>query len=213
MGSSLNGFNLLPIFKLSFFFFSSVFCELTLDPDTVHKELTLSDDYKRVMKQELQQYPDHPERFESCAMVMCKESLSGRCYWEVEWSRHAGDLAAYVGVAYKRIPRKGGEFRSLLGRNEHSWSIRCANDNYMAWHNRKNTIIPVPAVYSNRLGLYLDWPAGILSFYSVSSHTLTHLHTFETKFEEPVYAAFRLWADDSSVSLCQPGKTPSVLEA
>ncbi|KAM6963125.1 NACHT, LRR and PYD domains-containing protein 3-like [Aplochiton taeniatus] len=177
-------------------------CWLKSGLKAFHRELTLSEDSRTVLKRELQVYPDHPERFESCGQVLCQQSMTGRYYWEVEWSRSAGDLAAYVGVAYKRIKRKGGEFQSLLGRNDDSWSIRCASDNYMAWHSRKNTIIPVPSVYSNRLGLYLDWPNGTLSFYSVSSQTLTHLHTFEAEFTEQLYAAFRLWADDSSVSLC-----------
>ncbi|XP_045899135.1 NACHT, LRR and PYD domains-containing protein 12-like, partial [Micropterus dolomieu] len=54
---------------------------------------------------------------------------------------------------------------------------------------------------SRRIGVYVDCPAGTLSFYEVSSDKLTHLHTFNTTFTEPVYPAFRLWSG-SSVALC-----------
>ena len=131
--------------------------------------------------------------------MLCREGQSGRCYWEAEWSGSGADIA----VAYKSIKRKGGSNDSLFGYNDKSWSLECSGNSYSARHNNKKTDIPAPSSHSSRVGVYLDWPAGTLSFYSVSSDTLTHLHTFHSTFTEPLYPGFYIWGSDSSVSLCQ----------
>ncbi|XP_067110034.1 uncharacterized protein [Osmerus mordax] len=174
-------------------------CELTLDPNTAHRELSLSEENRKVTRRrEEQPYPDHPERFENWSQVLCREGLSGRCYWEVEWSGRRG---VYIAVTYKGISRRGmGD--CVLGYNNKSWSLECDDNSYSARHNNKSTDIPAPPSSSHRVGVYLDWPAGTLSFYTVSSDTLTHLHTFHSTFTEPLYPGFRVWPD-SSVSLCQ----------
>ncbi|XP_041960849.1 NACHT, LRR and PYD domains-containing protein 12-like isoform X25 [Alosa sapidissima] len=172
-------------------------CELTVDPNTAGRNLSLSDGNRKVTRaSEKQLYPDHPERFDWKYQVLCRESLSGRCYWEAEWS---GD-AARIAVAYKSIKRKGEADDIIMGLNAKSWSLRCSPDSYSAWHNNKHTVIPSPSSRSRRVGVYLDWPDGTLSFYSVSSDTLTHLHTFHSTFTEPLCPGFWVW---SSVSLCQ----------
>ncbi|XP_076144387.1 uncharacterized protein LOC143126619 isoform X3 [Alosa pseudoharengus] len=175
-------------------------CELTLDPNTAHRELSLSEGNRKVTRgSEEQPYPDHPERFDSyCYQVLCREGQSGRCYWEAEWSDYV-----YIAVAYKSMQRKGeSSSSSEFGRNAESWSLSCSSNSYSALHNDKHTAIPAPSSRSSRVGVYLDWPAGTLSFYSVSSHTLTHLHTFHSTFTEPLYPGFRVYSG-SSVSLCQ----------
>ncbi|XP_048104153.1 NACHT, LRR and PYD domains-containing protein 3-like [Alosa alosa] len=172
-------------------------CELTVDPNTAGRNLSLSDGNRKVTRaSEKQLYPDHPERFDWKYQVLCREGLSGRCYWEAEWS---GD-AARIAVAYKSIKRKGEADDIIMGLNAKSWSLRCSPDSYSAWHNNKRTVIPSPSSRSRRVGVYLDWPDGTLSFYSVSSDTLTHLHTFHSTFTEPLCPGFWVW---SSVSLCQ----------
>ncbi|XP_042559904.1 NLR family CARD domain-containing protein 3-like [Clupea harengus] len=173
-------------------------CELTLDPNTAGIHLSLSEGNRKVTWMDKEQpYPDHPERFDCWEQVLCREGQSGRCYWEAEWS---GD-GAYISVAYKSIQRKGRSNESTLGRNDKSWSLDCSPDSYSASHNNEDTVIPVPSSRSRRVGVYLDWPAGTLSFYSVSSDTLTHLHTFHSTFTEPLYPGFLVYY--SSVSLCQ----------
>ncbi|XP_041641054.1 NLR family CARD domain-containing protein 3-like isoform X2 [Cheilinus undulatus] len=175
-------------------------CELTLDPNTANINLQLSDDNRTVtVAADRQSYPDHPGRFEYCSQVLCKDGLTGRCYWEVEWRRRA-----YISVTYRGIGRKGDSIHTRFGGNELSWSLSCSDDDgFSVWYNNRQTRLPSTPLCSgsNRAAVYVDHPAGTLSFYSASSGALIHLHTFNTTFTEPLYLGFRLW-DDSSVSLC-----------
>uniref|UniRef100_A0A4W4E3V5 B30.2/SPRY domain-containing protein n=1 Tax=Electrophorus electricus TaxID=8005 RepID=A0A4W4E3V5_ELEEL len=173
-------------------------CDLTLDPNTANTRLTLSEGNRKVTCVEEQQpYSDHPERFD-CVQVVCRESLTGRCYWEAEWSGRAD-----ISVTYKGIRRKGGSRECWFGCNIKSWSLICSNNRYTVSHNNKRTALSTPCS-SNRVGVYLDWAAGTLSFYSVShTHTLTHLHTFHSRFTEPLYAGFEVWIPDYSVYVCE----------
>ncbi|XP_058872719.1 tripartite motif-containing protein 16-like [Acipenser ruthenus] len=173
-------------------------CQLTLDPNTVHRNLCLSVWNRKVTRRrETQRYPDHPERFDRCAQVLCREGLSGtRCYWEIECSGGG----ASIGVTYKGISRKGVDGSCFLGCNDKSWSLFCSGSSYTARHNNNKTAITAPR--SPRIGVYLDFNAGMLSFYGVSD-TMTLLHRFQTTFTEPLYPGFRLGYSDSSVTICQ----------
>ncbi|XP_059374392.1 NACHT, LRR and PYD domains-containing protein 3-like isoform X1 [Carassius carassius] len=175
-------------------------CVLTLDLNTANTLLALSERNRKVTcVREKQPYPDHPERFDDCLQVLCRESLTGRCYWEAEWS--GGGV--YMSVIYKEISKKGnGYFRFI--RNEKSWSLNCTPEVFIVHHSNidRNTFV---SSSSKRVGVYLDWAAGTLSFYSVSgTQTLTHLHTFNTAFTEPLYVGFGFfYSGSSSVSLCE----------
>ncbi|XP_038841675.1 NACHT, LRR and PYD domains-containing protein 3-like [Salvelinus namaycush] len=173
---------------------------LTLDLNTVNRHLSLSEENRKVTcRREEQPYPDHPERFEDCGQVLCREGLTGRCYWEVEWSGEG----AVIGVTYKGISRRREVNDCCLGYNDKSWSLDCSDNSYSACHNNNHTTIDVHSSSSHRVGAYMDWPAGTLSFYRASSDTLNHLITFTSTFTEPLYPGFRLLWVDSSVSLCQ----------
>ncbi|XP_073717557.1 NACHT, LRR and PYD domains-containing protein 3-like [Misgurnus anguillicaudatus] len=172
-------------------------CFLTLDQNTAHTYLILSEENRKVtyVKEE-QDYPYSLERFDINTQVLCRESLAGRCYWEAKWSGEAD-----ISVAYKRINRKE-EHVGLFGRNAESWSLYCSDDRFTVWHNNERNTIPVHSNVTNRVAVYLDCPAGTLSFYSVSdTQTLTHLHTFNTTFTEPLYAGIGLYYL-TSASLC-----------
>ncbi|XP_029901759.1 NACHT, LRR and PYD domains-containing protein 12-like, partial [Myripristis murdjan] len=173
-------------------------CELKLDINTANRLLVLSKDNRKVTAvRQKQPYPDHPERFDCWPQILCRDDLTGRCYWEVEWKG-----GVYIAVTYRGISRTGGGDDSRFGRNKNSWSLFCSDESFSVWHNNIRTDISVPPS-SHRVAVYLDWPAGSLSFYSVSSDTLIHLHTFTSTFTEPLYMGFRVWSPDSSVSLCQ----------
>ncbi|XP_059368179.1 stonustoxin subunit beta-like [Carassius carassius] len=173
-------------------------CELTLDPNTAHTRLVLSEENRKVTRvSEGQSYPDHPDRFEHYPQVLCSESLTGRCYWETEWS---GDVD--ISVCYKEIQRKRGSGDCVFGRNVNSWILFCSDQGFIAHHNNKDTYISAAPDSCKRVAVFLDESSGSLSFYSVSdTHTLTHLHTFTHTFTQPLLAGFRLYTN-SSVSLC-----------
>ncbi|XP_036394212.1 NACHT, LRR and PYD domains-containing protein 3-like [Megalops cyprinoides] len=177
-------------------------CQLTLDPNTAHCQLCLSDrDRKVTHKVRDQGYPNSPERFDlPSPQVLCRQGLSARSYWEVEWSK---GWEPDVGVTYRRIRRKGWSDSCLLGRNDHSWSLLCAFSNYSAWHNGSSASFPAPD--TRKLGVYLDWAAGTLSFYSIARGVSNLLYTFHTEFTEPLYPAFKVGIE-GSLSLCQLGK-------
>ncbi|XP_035271048.1 tripartite motif-containing protein 16-like isoform X13 [Anguilla anguilla] len=171
-------------------------CQLTLDPNTVNQHLLLSEGNREVTRvKESQSYPDHPERFEHWLQVLCREGLSGCCYWEAEWSRGVVDIA----VSYKEISRKGRGDDCSLGCYNKSWSLCRSSAGYAFQHNAESTEIPVPP--SSRIGVYLDHRAGTLSFYSVSD-TMTLLHRVQTTFTQPLYPGFGVYAVGSSVKLC-----------
>ncbi|XP_043088525.1 NACHT, LRR and PYD domains-containing protein 3-like isoform X2 [Puntigrus tetrazona] len=173
-------------------------CDLTLDPNTANTRLVLSEDNRKVMNvKEIQPYPDHPDRFDVC-QVLCSETLTGRCFWEIEWSG-----AVEISVCYKDIERKGESDDSLFEYNLNSWSLICSDHGFTVHHNNNSTHISSPGDSCKRVGVFLDESSGSLSFYSVSdTQTLTHLHTFTHTFTKPLLTGFRLHETNSSVSLC-----------
>ncbi|KAL4009115.1 hypothetical protein ACER0C_002967 [Sarotherodon galilaeus] len=177
-------------------------CQLTIDTNTVHINLQLSDNNRKVTHvKEVQSYPDHPDRFDGWEQLLCRNGLTGRCYWEVEWR---GDV--YISVSYRSIRRKGGSYDCVFGGNDQSWSLWCSDDGprYVRHNNRYTSISSSSSSssVSNRAAVYVDCPAGTLSFYRVSSDTLIHLHTFNTTFTQTLYPGFAVWSPGSSVSLC-----------
>ncbi|XP_037647433.1 uncharacterized protein LOC119501253 [Sebastes umbrosus] len=178
-------------------------CEVTLDPNTANRYLVLSKDNRTVtLVREKQPYPDHPERSSNSKQLLCTNGLTGRCYWEVERKGWVD-----VGVTYRR-----NSADCCLGLNDTSWSVCCSLDRYSAFTNNRLTAICTTTSVSDRVAVYLDWPAGTLSFYKVSSDTLVHLHTFHCTFTEPVYPAFGFEYLRGTVSLCQlkEGESPPV---
>lgn len=173
--------------------------------NTVNRKMRLSDNNRKVLHvYEDQPYPDHPDRFDHWPQLLCGNGLTGRCYWEVEWS---GRL--HIAVTYRGINRRGNGHECLFGRNDQSWSLVCSDTiGYSVWHDNKATYLtsssPVSPSASDRVAVYVDSAAGTLSFYRVFSDTLIHLHTFNTTFTEPLYPGFRFWSDKpgSTVSLC-----------
>ncbi|XP_072232055.1 tripartite motif-containing protein 16-like [Leuresthes tenuis] len=160
--------------------------EITLDLNTAYTYLSLSEGNRKatVMKQQ-QSYSSHPDRFTDCFQVLSRESLTGRCYWEVEW----GGGGVCVAVTYKNISRAGDSDKCLFGFNHKSWSLCCDTDGYRFYHNKVQT--PVSGPQSSRIGVYLDHRAGILSFYSVSE-TMTLLHRVQASFTQPLHAGVLL---------------------
>ncbi|KAI2665754.1 Stonustoxin subunit beta [Labeo rohita] len=181
-------------------------CFLTLDPNTAHTRLILSEENRKVTNvRENQSYPDHPDRFDDVRQVLCRESVCGRCYWETEWS---GDLV-FISVSYKSISRKGAGDECVFGSNDQSWSLICSPFRYSFKHNNIETDLPVEPIISHRVGVsdniyrvgvYVDVSAGSLSFYSVSRNTMSLIHTEQITFTQTLYPGFYV-SVGSSVTL------------
>ncbi|KAA8583784.1 hypothetical protein FQN60_014992 [Etheostoma spectabile] len=170
-------------------------CQLVLEVNSVHRNLHLSEGNRTAtMKNEPKNYPDHPDRFDHWQQVLCRESLTDRCYWEVDWSGTEIDIAA----TYRGIRRKGNSNECSLGWNDKSWSLYCSDSKYSFVHNNKSKDIAAPM--SSRIGIYLDHAAGILAFYSVSDG-MQLLHRVQTTFTQPLYPAFSVWGFGTTIKL------------
>ncbi|KAM6909213.1 tripartite motif-containing protein 16-like [Xenentodon cancila] len=169
--------------------------QITLDPNTANTYLVLSEENRKVTAtKEKQSHSSHPDRFTERWQVLSKQSLTGRCYWELEW----GGRGIEVAVTYKNISRAGSSEECVFGGNDKSWSFCCGTTfcgtkRCEFWHDCVDT--PVSGPLSSRVGVYLDHGAGLLSFYSVSD-TMTLLHRVQTTFTQPLYAG--LWLTGSN---------------
>ncbi|XP_059381268.1 tripartite motif-containing protein 16-like [Carassius carassius] len=172
--------------------------QLTLDLNTVNKRLRLSENNRVITGTKIDQsYPDHPDRFDFTFQGLCRESVCGRCYWELEW--RGGENGVRISVSYKSISRKGQNKACLFGNNDQSWSLHCNPPRYLFRHNNLVTVLPVESV-SSRIGVFVDYSAGTLSFYSVSD-TMNLIHTVQTTFTQTLYPGFYV-SRGSRVELC-----------
>ncbi|XP_063049987.1 tripartite motif-containing protein 16-like protein [Engraulis encrasicolus] len=164
-------------------------CDLTFDPNTANQELLLSEGNKRVTRRKWEDYPDHPDRFIGHAQVLCEQGFSRRVYWEVELEQEK--FGAGIAVVYKSISAKGN-FRT----DEKAWCLQFTGKECSFWHLGEKTEISISP--TSRIGVYVDYRAGTLSFYNVSD-SMTLLHSVNITFTESIYPGF--WVS-SSLKLC-----------
>ncbi|XP_053730303.1 neoverrucotoxin subunit alpha-like [Synchiropus splendidus] len=176
--------------------------DLTFNVNTANKFIILSHNNKKATCGEGQSYPDLPERFDGVRQVICNEGLTDRAYWEVEWSDGVEDDIA-IGVTYKNIDRKD-DTTSWFGNNPVSWCFGKFNPRTASFtgHNNEWVETPLPSTGVNRVGVFLDWPGGTLSFYKVSSDKLTLLSTFQANFTAPVFPGCYLKYERSFIYFC-----------
>ncbi|XP_035531783.1 E3 ubiquitin-protein ligase TRIM21-like, partial [Morone saxatilis] len=157
---------------------------VTLDPDTAHPELILSDDGKQVKHGDVKKnLPDNPERFSNSLCVLGKQSFSsGRFYCEVQVK---GKTKWTLGVARESINRKENIPPSP---QEGYWTICLRNGNkYKAFAD--------PDVYlrlkwrPQKVGVFVDYEEGLVSFYDVRTAALMHCFT-GCSFTEKLYLYF-----------------------
>ncbi|XP_065421174.1 butyrophilin subfamily 1 member A1-like [Chrysemys picta bellii] len=148
--------------------------DVTLDPDTANPKLVLSEDRKRVRRGDTRQdLPDNPERFDPCPCVLGTEEFAGgRRYWEVE----VGDKPRWaLGVCRKSVIRKG---QVTFTPEDGYWAMRLWYGRYEAC---TSSWTPLPVnVRPSRVGIFLDYEAGEVSFYNVTDRS--HLFTFTDTF-------------------------------
>ncbi|XP_056092512.1 tripartite motif-containing protein 16-like [Rhinichthys klamathensis goyatoka] len=221
--------NIVPRTRNDFLQYSHQF---TLDPNTVNKLLRLSERNRVITFTNTDQpYSDHPDRFDVFYQVLCRESVCGRCYWEIDWSGYG----VYISVSYKSISRKGSGDECVFGNNDQSWSLFCSSSSYSFRHNNIETELPVKPI-SRRTGVCVDHTRtgvcvdhrrtgvcvdhrrtgvcvdhrriGVYVDHSAGtlsfysvSDTMSLIHTVQTTFTHTLYPGFRVWFG-SSVKLC-----------
>ncbi|XP_037614995.1 protein NLRC3-like isoform X4 [Sebastes umbrosus] len=169
--------------------------ELTWDPKTAHKNLLLSEGNRKVTwVEDEQQHSLHLDRFDHCLQVLGEQGLDKRCYWEFEVEEPFS-----IGLTYRSIGRKGDANDCKLGCNDKSWCLICSDDGCFVVHGNNKVSVASLCSRSSRVGVYLDWPAGTLSFYRVSSDSQTRLYTYKTKFNELLYPAVELHTHSSAL--------------
>ncbi|CAN0209244.1 unnamed protein product [Lampetra planeri] len=161
----------------------------TLDTNSAHDILQISSDLRTMTRSGVPQgRPHHPHRFERWAQALCSESFSsGQHYWEVD----VGSAGLYrVGVAYGTIPRRGLGDECRLGGSDVSWCLEKEDDSFSVRHGGVVTSLSVPQP-PRRVGVHLDWDAGLLSFYSADS--MAPLYSFNKTFTQPLHPGLRVW--------------------
>ncbi|XP_036197597.1 tripartite motif-containing protein 16 isoform X2 [Myotis myotis] len=180
-------------------------CDITFDPDTAHRYLRLQEDNRKVTNTTPWEhpYPDLPSRFLHWRQVLSQQSLYlHRYYFEIEIS----GAGTYVGLTCKGIDRKGEERNSCISGNNFSWSLHWNGKEFSAWHSDTET--PLKAGPFRRLGIYINFPGGMLSFYGVEPDAMTLVHRFDCNFSEPVYPAFWLSKKEDTIRIVDLGEEP-----
>uniref|UniRef100_A0A8C1UBT4 E3 ubiquitin-protein ligase TRIM39-like n=1 Tax=Cyprinus carpio TaxID=7962 RepID=A0A8C1UBT4_CYPCA len=158
--------------------------DVTLDPDTAHPNLILSDDGTQVRDGGIRQkLPDTPERFDRCVYVLGKEGFSsGRFYFEVQVK---GKTEWDLGVARESINRKG---LITLRPSDGYWTVILRNgDEYKAGEDPSVSLSL--RVKPQRVGVFVDYEEGLVSFYDVESSS--HIYSFTAQsFTEKLYPLF-----------------------
>ncbi|CAM4638996.1 unnamed protein product [Leuciscus chuanchicus] len=158
--------------------------DVTLDPDTAHPALLLSDDGKEVRHGDIRQkLPDNPERFDRYSNVLGKEGFSsGRFYFEVQVK---GKTEWTLGVARESINRKG---EITLSPSNGHWTVGLRNENeYKACADPPVSLCV--RVKPQRVGVFVDYEEGLVSFYDVESSS--HLYSFtDQSFTGKLYPYF-----------------------
>lgn len=183
--------------------------DITFDPDTAHRYLRLQEDNRKVTNTSPWEhpYPELPSRFVHWRQVLSQQSLYlHRYYFEVEIS----GAGTYVGLTCKGIDRKGEDRNSCISGNNFSWSLHWNGKEFTAWHSDSETL--VKANPFRRLGIYINFQGGSLSFYGVEPDVMTLIHRFDCKFSEPVYPAFWLPKKENTIRIVDLGEEPEKLD-
>ncbi|XP_040295521.1 E3 ubiquitin/ISG15 ligase TRIM25-like [Bufo bufo] len=168
--------------------------DILLDEDTAHRNVKISEDLKTATRteEEQQNRPKSSERFMYYAQVLSRCGLSsGRHYWEVEWDLIGG---CNIGMSYPSIVREGQESGIIY--NDKSWCLHISGAVCEVYHNSVRFPLSVDTTCP-RLGVFLDYEAGRLSFYQLCD-PIRHLHTFTATFSEPLHVDFGLWPGASA---------------
>ncbi len=157
--------------------------DVTLDTNTAHPRLILSEDKKKVWCGERhQQVPNNHERFDRVVCVLgCEGFTSGRHYWEVVVD---GKTDWDLGVASHSCNRKG---KITVSPSNGYWFLSLRDKNNYAFRTEPSTALPL-SLRPQKIGLFVDYEKGQVSFYNVDAKM--HIYTFMDNFSETIYPFF-----------------------
>uniref|UniRef100_A0A3B4WG80 B30.2/SPRY domain-containing protein n=1 Tax=Seriola lalandi dorsalis TaxID=1841481 RepID=A0A3B4WG80_SERLL len=174
--------------------------DVTLDPDTAHPELILSDDRKQVYDSDVRKnLPDNPERFSYCVNVLGKQSFSScRFYFEVQVK---GKTDWDLGVARESINRKG---QITLSPQNGYWTVVLRNGNEYEALDDPPVRLSLKS-QPEKVGVFVDHEEGLVSFYDVAAAALIYSFT-GCSFTEKLYQFFSPCNNDGEldISLIKP---------
>ncbi|XP_078571673.1 E3 ubiquitin-protein ligase Midline-1-like isoform X6 [Branchiostoma floridae x Branchiostoma japonicum] len=179
--------------------------KFTLDPDTAHPDLDISDDGCSVTYDSAgssrRNVPTRPERFTDYVAVLGNSVVSqGRHYWEIDVSKSRGYR---IGVAYRSTPRN-----EYIGSNNSSWAIQCHNKRFALWHQNKSQTIQLSSPPS-KIGILVDFSSGTLTCITMSQPgNKQQIYSFQTKFRESLCPAFAVW--DNCLTVISGLPTPTI---
>ncbi|XP_039663369.1 E3 ubiquitin-protein ligase TRIM21-like [Perca fluviatilis] len=164
--------------------------DVTLDPDTAHPALILSNDRKQVKHGNVRKnLPDNPERFDKCVIVLANQSFSsGRFYYEVQVK---GKTSWDLGVARESINRKG---QITLRPQDGYWTIVLRNDKEYKAAAGPNVHLSLKS-RPQKVGVFVDYEEGLVSFYDVDAAALIYSFT-GCSFTEKLYPFFSPYLND-----------------
>ncbi|XP_025902549.1 E3 ubiquitin/ISG15 ligase TRIM25 [Nothoprocta perdicaria] len=170
---------------------------ITLDYNTAHKQVILSEKYTKISVSEIPlNYSEHPQRFTYCSQVLGFQCFKrGIHYWEVDLQQNN---FCGIGICYGSMERQGPESR--LGRNGSSWCIEWFNNKISAWHDDVEKCLP--NTKATRIGVLLHCDQGFVIFLAVGEkHNL--IYKYKAQFTEALYPAFWVFSSGTVLSLCQ----------
>ncbi len=166
--------------------------DVTLDPDTAHPKLILSDDGKQVSHGDIEQeVPENPKRFNQGFCVQAKQGFSsGRFYYEVHVK---GKTKWNLGVIRESINRKG--INKLTPVNGY-WTVILRNENeYIACESPAVSLSL--RVKPEKVGVFVDYEEGLVSFYDAQH--ISHIYSFTGQtFTDKLYPYFNPCFNESS---------------
>ncbi|XP_029945377.1 butyrophilin subfamily 3 member A1 [Salarias fasciatus] len=155
--------------------------EVTLDLDTANPDLLITDEKRMRCGFERKDIPNYHQRFDGWWCAVAVESFkSGRHYWEVE----VGERDWRLGVAKESALRKG--FKSL-NTDTGYLTLRLERGTELKALTVPFTALP-PGLIPSKVGIYLDYENGQLSFYDVERHF--HIYTYNETFNENLFPLF-----------------------
>ncbi|TWW63580.1 Zinc-binding protein A33 [Takifugu flavidus] len=157
--------------------------DVTLDVNTAHPRLIISDDMKSVWCGDQHQLlPDNQERFDRIICVLGREMMSsGRHYWEVDVT---GKTDWDLGVARKSVSRKG---KITVTPGNGYWFLSLRDKERYAFHTVHSSDVHLN-LQPHKIGIFVDFENGQVSFYNVNAQL--HIYTFNDSFSDSIYPFF-----------------------